>query len=140
MYHIEPSVLLSKSYQTLDLTGKKVLLRTCLNVTTDKEGTMLDRTRFDEALPLIKELAPKVSKLVITAHLGRPTANESEFSFSKIVKNLEEALGMPVTFVTELEDLATATGVIMLENVRFFKGEDSKDKQERMSFAQQLAS
>jgi 3-phosphoglycerate kinase len=53
---------------------------------------MVDTTRYQESLPLIKELSKQSKALLITAHLGRPKNNESEFSLIKIAKKLESDL------------------------------------------------
>ncbi len=138
----------SKVYKIWQATGKRVLLRTCLNFATDLDGNMSDATRYHESFPLIKQLVSEASFLLITAHLGRPQAQESQFSFRKICEQLSQDLGKPVTFVTSLEQLnaliqqsglTQQSGLFFLENVRFRPGEESKDSVQRMRFAQQLA-
>lgn len=69
MYILDTEVFERKLTTQIDFTGKKVLLRTCLNVTTDDLGNMVDDTRYRESFPLIQELAGKVKLLLITAHL-----------------------------------------------------------------------
>lgn len=53
---------------------------------------MIDDTRYRESFPFIQELAGKVKLLLITAHLGRPKHNETQFSFQKIAKQLAQDL------------------------------------------------
>lgn len=101
---------------------------------------MVDATRYDESLPLIKALATKAKATILLAHLGRPKNNEPEFSFAKIVKQLEKDLGQPVFFATSLADLQhIETGVCLLENVRFFPGEDAKEDTEKAEFLTALS-
>lgn len=127
MYKTNKESLKAKSYKEIsNLSEKKVLLRTCLNVTTDKDWNMVDATRYQESLPLIKELAKQSKALLITAHLGRPKNNESEFSLAKIAKKLESDLWTKVNFITKLEDIKNIEKwIFMLENVRFFDWEES---------------
>jgi 3-phosphoglycerate kinase len=66
---------------------------------------MSDATRYHESFPLIQQLAAEVDFLLITAHLGRPQAQEAQFSFRNICETLSKDLGKPVTFVTNLEQL-----------------------------------
>jgi len=61
-----------------ELASKRVIIRAVLNVTVDSEGKMTDDTRYQEALPLITELAGNTKSLVITAHLGRPEQRETK--------------------------------------------------------------
>lgn len=146
MYSLDQEKLENKLYTHTDVSNHKVLLRTCLNVATDKEGNMIDSTRYDESFPLIQQLASKAKTLLITAHLGRPAPalagpkhNETQFSFFKIAQKLANDLGKRVHFVTDTQDLTQILDwIYFLENVRFFPGEESKDEQERESFAKML--
>jgi phosphoglycerate kinase len=142
MYNLDTNLLERKiRSQISDLATKKILVRTCLNVTTDEQGDMMERTRYDESFPLIQTLAKQAKAVLITAHLGRPKAQEVQYSFAKIAKVLEQDLGKPVHFLTNLNQLKNIdTGVYFLENVRFFAGEDAKDTAERLTFAKELAS
>ncbi|MBD3363241.1 phosphoglycerate kinase [Candidatus Dojkabacteria bacterium] len=139
--------LLNKAnYQNADLSNSKVLVRACLNVKI-KDGVIKDRTRLDSALPLIKELAEKSKRVVIMAHLGRPEGRDSKFSFELVRKAMEDNLGEQVTMLEYLdddinklsEDYQKDRRVFLLENIRFFEGEQSKDEEERNEFSRKLS-
>jgi phosphoglycerate kinase len=128
--------------------GKKVVVRAALNVATSKDGQQItDATRLEEALPLLKSLGETAERVVILAHLGRPTlAREPEFSLEVVRKALEQGLGQPVQMLTDEQAIADlGAGKLgqqkfyLLENVRFFAGEDAKDAAARQEFAKQLA-
>jgi phosphoglycerate kinase len=142
------------SYKKIDsLEEKSILIRSCLNVAVDDEGRMTDPTRFYEALPLIKELAGKVKTLIITAHLGRPESREKKSSFWHVAQVLNEELkkdnsDLVVELVEELDEKSMdqirnnsdKNRIFFIDNIRFFKGEESKDLSERKEFAKKLAS
>lgn len=139
MYHVDMTLLDSKLAANQDFTGKRVLLRTCLNVITDAEGNMTDDTRYQESFPFIQTLSSQAKTVLITAHLGRPKAQEPQFSFASVVKKLATDLGKTVHFVTNIDDVATlGEWIYFLENIRFFPGEDSKDPAEKETFAKLL--
>lgn len=140
-------------YEKVDLTDKVVLVRSCLNVATDEEGRVVDGTRFNESLVLIKDLAQKAKKVIITAHLGRPEKEEKKFSFWHIAELFNQAFegitrdgqAIKVELVRNLEDIAKADltndyKVVLLDNIRFFPSEESKDLAVRKAFARDLAS
>jgi len=119
-----------------------ILLRTCLNVTTDASGTMIDETRYHESLPGIRQCADEADRIVIIAHLGRPKQPEDRYSFALLAKRLEHDLGRPIQFVRTMEILAQTqgqAGIFFLENVRFFPGEEHNNADERKAFAHLLA-
>jgi 3-phosphoglycerate kinase len=103
MYHLNLDKLNTKLALSQDFSTQRVLLRTCLNVTTDDTGTILDDTRLTESLPCIQALATTSKQLIITAHLGRPKEKSPSTSFGQLVKELEHRLGQPVYFATDLE-------------------------------------
>lgn len=139
MYALDLSTFERKVYTAVDVHGRRILLRTCLNVVTDSEGQMIDATRYYESLPLIRELAHKAEVLLITAHLGRPKHAESQYSFNYIAEQLGRDIEKTVHFITDLSELQHLTaGVYFLENVRFFEGEESNEPNERRIFAHQL--
>lgn len=140
------------SYKNIDLPNSRVIVRTCLNVAVDSEGKVTDPTRFYESLPLIKDLALNAQNVVLTAHLGRPETREKKSSFWNVAEMLTESLRNDNVEVILVDDLtpewidriqhnnnAENKKIFLLENIRFFKGEDSKDKAERMEFAKLLA-
>jgi phosphoglycerate kinase len=130
-----------------DLRGKRVLVRSDLNVPLD--GDMItDDGRIRASVPTIAKLADKGARVVVTAHLGRPTGSpDSAYSLAPVADRLGELLGRDVAFATDtVGDSARATvealadgDVAVLENVRFEEGETSKDDAVRGAFADRLA-
>lgn len=140
------------SSKKIDLQNSKVLVRTCLNVGTDSTGKVTDLTRLEESLPLITELALNAKNVVLMAHLGRPTEQESKFSFWNVVEILNQKLDSFNISVELIKDLSEASiqkilsnntqeskKIFLIENIRFFKEEESKDLNLRMEFAKKLA-
>ncbi|SLM94398.1 Phosphoglycerate kinase [Brachybacterium nesterenkovii] len=130
-----------------DLRGKRVLVRSDLNVPLD--GTRItDDGRVRASVPTLKALLDAGARVIVVAHLGRPKgAPEEKYSLRPVVSRLSELLGTEVKFATDTvgesaqETVASlADGEIaLLENVRFNAGETSKDEAERRAFAEQLA-
>lgn len=130
-----------------DLRGKRVLVRSDLNVPLDGT-TITDDGRIRASVPTINRLAEAGARVVVTAHLGRPKgAPDPAYSLRPVAERLSELLGRPVAFATDTVGAsATETveglgdgDVALLENVRFNDGETSKDDAVRASFADQLA-
>ena len=135
-----------------DLKGKRVLVRSDLNVpldgTTPGETKVADDGRIRASVPTIKQLSDAGARVVVTAHLGRPKgAPDPKYSLRPVAERLSELLGRPVAFATDtVGTSATETvaglqdgDVAVLENVRFNDGETSKDDEVRAAFAGQLA-
>jgi phosphoglycerate kinase len=135
-----------------DLRGKRVLVRSDLNVPLDRQengqSTITDDGRIRASVPTIRTLAEAGARVVVTAHLGRPKgAPEDRYSLRPVADRLGELLGRPVAFATDTvgesaEQTVAGLGdgeVALLENVRFNPGETSKDDAERGAFADQLA-
>ncbi|VXB95411.1 phosphoglycerate kinase [Aeromicrobium sp. 9AM] len=130
-----------------DLRGKRVLVRSDLNVPLDGT-TITDDGRVRASVPTIKRLADAGARVLVTAHLGRPdgVANP-KFSLAPVAERLAELLGAPVLFANdtvgpEANRIASALQdgqVAVLQNVRFNEAETSKDKDERREFAGKLA-
>lgn len=135
------------SYKTLsdfDFQGKTVFVRADLNVPA-KDGVITDMTRIDRFVPTLKEIAEKGGKVVVASHFGRPKGEKKpEFSMAFLKPALENASGLHVKFVDdcigEARDEAINAmengDVILLENLRFYAGEEKNDKE----FAESLAS
>jgi len=128
----------------LDVKGKRVFVRVDFNVPIEK-GIITDDMRIRGALPTIKLLIKRQAKVILASHLGRPKGGPSpEFSLAPAAKRLSELLGKPVTMASdcigpEVEKLVSGMkngDVLMLENVRFHKGEEKNDPE----FAKALAS
>ncbi len=134
--------------ESIDVRGKRVLLRCDLNVPL-KDGTITDDGRIKASLPTIKYLVESGASVVITAHLGRPKGERKpELSLAPVALRLEELLGRKVLFSQNIvgsEVSAAAAGlqageILLLENIRYEAAETSKDEAERLVLAQQLAS
>jgi len=123
-----------KKMVDLDLAGKRVFIRQDLNVPI-KDGKVTSDARIRASIPTIKLALEKGAKLMITSHLGRPTEGASAeenaaFSLQPVVDYLNEALDVPVRLATDyLNGLEVNAGeVVVLENVRFNKGEKKNDE------------
>ena len=130
-----------KTLDTIDVRGKRVLLRCDLNVPL-KAGVITDDGRIKASLPTIKYLLAQGASVVITAHLGRPKGERvPELSLAPVAKRLSELLGESVNFSSEIIGAKIApTGVTLLENIRYEAAETSKDEAERIILAKELAS
>jgi phosphoglycerate kinase len=130
-----------------DLRGKRVLVRSDLNVPLDGT-TITDDGRLRASVPTISSLAEAGARVIVCAHLGRPKgAPEEKYSLAPVVDRLAELLGRPVTFATDTvgESAQAAVAgmsdgdVVLLENLRFNPGETAKNDDERAEFADALA-
>jgi len=127
----------------VDFLGKSVILRCDLNVPLD--GNLItDDGRIKASIPTIQYLLDAGAKITILAHLGRPKNGYEEiFSLAPVANRLSELLNEPVELAKDLRDLSTSSSKVhriqMLENIRFFSQETSKDEHERLIFAKQLA-
>jgi phosphoglycerate kinase len=141
-----------KGIDSLDVTGRVVLLRADLNVPLD--GTAItDDGRIRASLPTIKTLGERGARVLICAHLGRPKGDSyadraaAGPSLAPVAARLAELLGRPVVLAEDVAGesaQAVAAGladgdVAMLENVRFEPAETSKDDAERAELAGRLA-
>ena len=129
-----------KTLETVDVRGKRVLLRCDLNVPL-KDGEITDDGRIKASLPTIKYLLTQGASVVITAHLGRPKGERKpELSLTPVAKRLSELLGQSVQFSNEIVGAKlSGTGVTLLENIRYEAAETSKDEAERLVLAKELA-
>ena len=129
-----------KTLDTIDVRGKRVLLRCDLNVPL-KAGVITDDGRIKASLPTIKYLLAQGASVVITAHLGRPKGERvPELSLAPVSTRLSELLGESVNFSSEIIGAKIApTGVTLLENIRYEAAETSKDEAERVALAKELA-
>ena len=132
-----------RTLDNVDFSGKSVILRCDLNVPLD--GNLItDDGRIKASLPTIKHLLDAGARITILAHLGRPKNGfENSFSLAPVASRLSALLDLPVVLAKELSDLSgdsnSANKVQMLENIRFFPQETSKDEDERLDFAKDLA-
>ncbi len=131
-----------------DLRGKRVLVRSDLNVPLDGQ-TITDDGRIRASAPTIARLSEAGARVIVCAHLGRPKgAPEDRYSLRPVATRLGEVLGTEVAFATdtvgESAQAAVAAAkdgdVVLLENLRFNPGETAKTEDGRAEFAGQLAS
>jgi phosphoglycerate kinase len=126
-----------------DLGGKRVLVRVDFNVPLDN-GAVADDTRIRAALPTIEELRERGARLILVSHLGRPKDREPELSLSPAANRLAELTGADVTLapgvvgddVRAFADNLAPGDILVLENIRYEKGETKNDPE----LAAQLAS
>lgn len=127
-----------------DLKGKKVFIRVDFNVPQDEKGNITEDTRITGAVPTIKYALEQGAKVILASHLGRPKGEKkSKYSMAPATKRLSELLGKkikqaPDCFGSEVDTLISAMKpgeAIMLENVRFYPGEEKNDA----AFAASLA-
>ena len=125
-----------------DLAGRRVLVRVDFNVPLD-HGAVADDTRIRAALPTIKELRRRGASLVLVSHLGRPKDREPELSLRPVADRLAELTGSQVTLAPavvgeEVRKLADGLGsgqLLLLENVRYERGETKNDPELAASLA-----
>ncbi|MCP5041222.1 MAG: phosphoglycerate kinase [bacterium] len=124
--------------------GKRVFVRCDLNVPL-REGAITDTTRIDASLPTLRRLIQAGARVVVSSHLGRPKGQRNPaMSLRPVAQVLGERLGCKVSFCEDCVGeaaskpaAALADGeVLLLENLRFHKGETDNDP----TFAKQLAS
>ncbi len=130
-----------------DLRGKRVLVRSDLNVPLDG-STITDDGRVRASVPTIVQLADAGAQVLVVAHLGRPEGKpDPKFSLEPVAARLGELIEPQVYFAkdtvgddakNQIASLANGD-VLVLENVRFNAGETSKDDKERGEFADELA-
>ena len=115
----------------LDLAGKRVLIRADLNVPV-KDGKVTSDARIRASLPTIEAALKQGARVMVTSHLGRPTEGEynEEFSLLPVVNYLKDQLKSPVRLAKDyLDGVDVAEGeLVVLENVRFNKGEKKDDE------------
>src|SRR5215216_6316060 len=134
---------MKRSVRDLDLQGKRVLVRVDFNVPV-KDGEVTDDTRIRSALPTIRHLLSEGARPILISQLGRPKGEPDEkYVMDPVAARLRELLGEPVEkfdaavgpeVVKALDDW-DGSGVVLLENSRFYPGETKNDA----GFADQLA-
>ncbi|QIN28371.1 phosphoglycerate kinase [Brevibacterium luteolum] len=138
---------MKKLEQPAELAGKRVLVRSDLNVPMDGT-TITDTGRIVASAPTLRSLTEAGAKVIVMAHLGRPKGTpEEKYSLKPVVAALSEAVGREVQFASDTvgEDAKAKAAaledgqILLLENLRFNAGETSKDDAERGAFADELA-
>ena len=134
-----------QSIDTYDFKGKRAIIRVDFNVPLNEKGEVTDDTRIRAAIPTIKKVLEKGGSVVLMSHLGRPKKGpEAKFSLRNIIPGIEARLGVKVDFADDcMGDEAAKKAaalkpgqVLLLENLRFDKGEEANDP----AFAKALAS
>jgi len=127
-----------------ELRDKKVFIRVDFNVPQDDKGAITEDTRIAGALPTIRYAVEQGAKVILASHLGRPKGEKKpKYSMAPAAKRLSELLGRKVRLASDCfgEDVTRDINgmkpgeVLMLENVRFYPGEEKND----VGFAEQLA-
>lgn len=128
-----------KTIADVDVAGKSVLIRVDFNVPLDDQQQITDDRRVSAALPSIKSVLDRGGRVILMSHLGRPTGDgdpgDAKYSLKPAAVRLGELLGQEVAFATDtVGDDAKAKaaaltdgGVLVLENLRFNKGEKKGD-------------
>lgn len=134
-----------KYINQLDLAGKRVLIRVDFNVPLDAEGNITDDNRIRAALPTINYALDEDAKVIVASHMGRPKgARAEEFSMAPVARRLgrllkKEVIMAPDCVGPEVQEIIRSMKpgqVVMLENLRFHKGETDNDPE----FGKALAS
>ena len=132
-----------KSIKDIDVQGKKVFCRVDFNVPM-QDGKVTDDTRIRAALPTIQLLIEKGAKVILASHLGRPKGSvKEELRLTPVAARLSELLGKDVKKTDEAygEAVQAEIGqmkdgdVLLLENVRFYPGEEKNDPELAKAFA-----
>lgn len=128
-----------------ELSGKRVLMRVDFNVPLDSDLNITDDTRIQAALTSIKYCIENEAKLILTSHLGRPKGQVvDKMRLNPVAKRLSELLGKEVNKLDEAIGVSVIDtvskmqngDVVLLENIRFYPGEEKNDA----DFAKDLAS
>lgn len=122
---------------TLDLKGKRVLVRVDFNVPLNDKLEITDDSRMQAHLPTIEAIIAKGGRPILMSHLGRPkNGPENKFSLGHLVAHLKAISGREVLFIEDCigESVVAAThdlrddAILLLENLRFYKEETAGDK------------
>lgn len=133
-----------KSVRDVEVTGKRVFVRVDFNVPLE-DGKITDDTRIRETLPTIKYLIENGAKIILASHLGRPKGQfVDSMRLTPAAERLSELLGKPVAKADEaVGDAVKAKiaelnngDVLVLENVRFYPGEEKNDPELAKQFAE----
>ena len=133
-----------KSIEEIGIEGKRVFLRVDFNVPLDKKGAVTDDTRIRAVLPTLNYALSKKAKVILASHLGRPKGQpDPQYSLAPVARRLSELLKKDVKLAPdcvgpEVEKMTAELkpgDILLLENLRFHKGEEKNDP----AFAQSLA-
>ena len=120
-----------KTLDQIDIKGKRVLIRSDLNVPV-RDGKVTSEARISASLPSFEQALGAGAAVMVMSHLGRPEEGKPapEFSLRPVADVLSERLGQPVRLVEDwIDGVEVAPGeLVLLENVRFLKGEKANDE------------
>ncbi|HWB65504.1 MAG TPA: phosphoglycerate kinase [Mycobacteriales bacterium] len=126
-----------------DLRGKRVLVRSDLNVPLDLDGAtarITDDGRIQASLPTWQRLLDAGARVIVLAHLGRPKGTpDPRYSLAPVAERMGELLGRDVRFVAGPHEDPEDADLVLLENIRFDPRETAKDPAERGALADELA-
>ena len=132
-----------KTINDISCKGKKVLVRVDFNVPVNEQFEITDTTRIEAAKPTILKIVKDGGSAILLSHFGRPKGKDDKYSFSHLVKQIGQVLGVPTHFAPDcIGEVAENTAknlpageVLLLENVRFYPEEEKGDE----AFAGKLA-
>ncbi|AWD32265.1 Phosphoglycerate kinase [Candidatus Kinetoplastibacterium sorsogonicusi] len=123
---------LSNIIKSLDISNKKVFVRSDMNVPINEDGSISDDTRIRASIPCIKMLLDHGAAVMVTSHLGRPTEGiyDEKYSLYNISQRLSKLIGMEVPLIKNwINGVSVNSGqVVLLENCRFNIGEKKNDE------------
>lgn len=131
------------SFNDYNFEGKRALIRVDFNVPLNGDFQITDDTRIRAAIPTIQSILKRGGSVVLMSHLGRPKAQENEFSLKHIVNHVSEKVGTEVTFAGDCisdeafnitKDLSPGK-VVLLDNLRYHGEEKAGD----VDFAKKLS-
>jgi phosphoglycerate kinase len=134
-----------RSIKDIEVSGKKVLMRVDFNVPFDENGNITDDIRIREVLPTLRYVLEKGGILILMSHLGRPKGKKNpEFTLSPVAAYLDAIFKGRVKMapdcigpeVKKMVDALQPGDILLLENLRFYPGEEKNDD----AFAKELAS
>ena len=121
-----------KRLSEVEIRGKRVFIRSDLNVPQDQAGEITDDTRIRASLPAIRHALGQNAAVMVTSHLGRPKEGvpTPEDSLEPVAKRLTQLLGRDVPLLRDwISGVVVQPGeVVLLENCRFNKGEKADDE------------
>ena len=132
-----------KKIQDIEVENKKIILRVDFNVAVE-DGKVQEKFKIEAAKETVDYLLEKNCKVALLSHFGRPDGKiNPDFSLAQIVPDVVESLGVKINFIPDCLGVKVAEGlekisgreVLLLENVRFYPGDEANDEQ----FAEKLA-
>lgn len=122
-----------KSVKDADIDGKRIIVWTTLNVPIES-GKIADDTKLKASLETINFLREKAASVLLIGHLGRPKEKDPSLTLKPVAKKLGEFLSTKIELLEEIKP--PVSSLAMLENIRFWPGEEARDKK----FAKEIAS